>query len=311
MAESTNDFSVLITSTFHLGLPLLYTGEYQRQVRLHREIAQKLSGDAAFERHGLAALPSVLSRAFLIWGLAELGEFKEAEQWGKEGIEISNKGKNLFSATWIHAGLGTLYLLQGRLTLAIKTLEQALALCRDAEALSVYSFIASNLGHAHCLAGNPEAVLPILEEAIEPQKSNLSTVPAMYPVTALAEVYHLKGQTKKAIHNLESAFDIFKQKGERGFGAWALYYLAKIRSQGDFEQVQQAIQSFHQAKEQAAKLGMRPLLAHCHDGLGHLYFKEGMVSEARFELEAAMDRYRAMGMDFWLPQVQATFKKIK
>jgi hypothetical protein len=56
-----------------MNIPLLYTGEYKRQVKLHRQIAQKLSGDAVFERYGLAALPSVLSRAYLSWGLAELG----------------------------------------------------------------------------------------------------------------------------------------------------------------------------------------------------------------------------------------------
>jgi class 3 adenylate cyclase/tetratricopeptide (TPR) repeat protein len=311
LAESIGDFPVLITSAFHLGVPLLYTGQYQRQVKLHREIAQKLSGDSAFERYGLAALPSVLSRAFLSWGLAELGEFEEAEKWGQQGIEISNKGKNLFSAIWIHACLGTVYLLHGRPNSAIRMLEQALALSRDADILSAFSLIAASLGHTHCLLGNPDAALSILKEAVEPHKSNISAVPTTYPLTALAEVYYLKGQTEKAIHNLEIAFDSVKQKGERGFGAWALYNLAKIQSQGDSELVQQATQSFRQAKEQAAELGMRPLIAHCHNGLGHVYIKKGKASEARSELETAMDLYRSMAMDFWLPQVQSTFKEIK
>ncbi len=311
LAESIGDFPVLITSMFHLGIPLLYTGQYQRQVKLHREIAQKLSGDFAFERYGLAALPSVLSRAFLSWGLAELGEFEEAEKWGRQGIEISNKGKNLFSATWIHACLGTLYLLQGRPNSAIKMLEQALALCRDADILSAFSFIAASLGHTHCLLGNPDAALSILKEAVNPHKLNLSAVPTTYPLTALAEVYHLKGQTEKAIHNLEIAFDSVKQKGECGFGAWALYYMAKIQSQGKSEQVQQATQSFRQAKEQAAEFGMRPLLAHCHSGLGQVYIIRGKTSEARSEIETAMELYRSMGMDLWMPQIQFAFDEIK
>jgi class 3 adenylate cyclase/tetratricopeptide (TPR) repeat protein len=83
LAESSGDFSVYITTMFHLGIPLLYTGEYKRQVKLHREVAQRLSGTAAFERYGLAGLPSVLARSFLSWGLAELGEFEEAEEWGQ------------------------------------------------------------------------------------------------------------------------------------------------------------------------------------------------------------------------------------
>ena len=311
LAESTGDFPVLITSTFHLGIPLLYIGEYQRQVKLHREIAHKLSGDAAFERYGLAALPSVLSRAYLSWGLAELGEFEEAEKWGQEGIEIANQGKNLFSATWIHACLGTVYLLHGRPDLAIRTLEQALALCRDADVLAAFSFIAASLGHMHCLLGHPDAALPILEEAVKPHKMNLSAVPSIYPLTALAEAYHLKGQTEKAIHNLKEALNIFHQKGERGFGAWALYYMAKIQSQEESEQVQQSINSYRRVKEQAAELGMRPLLAHCHMGHGQVYIKKGKTSEARSELSAAMDLYRFMGMSLWMPQVESAFEEIK
>jgi tetratricopeptide (TPR) repeat protein len=42
LAESIGDFPVLITSTFHLGIPLLYTGQYQRQVKLHRAMGISL-----------------------------------------------------------------------------------------------------------------------------------------------------------------------------------------------------------------------------------------------------------------------------
>ncbi|MEN8226241.1 MAG: tetratricopeptide repeat protein, partial [Bacteroidota bacterium] len=310
LAESAGNFPVQITSAFHLGIPLLYTGQYQRQIKLHREVAKKLSRDAAYERYGLAALPSVLSRAFLSWGLAELGEFKEAEEWGQEGIKIAHQGKNLFSDTWIHATLGTVYLLERRLDSANKTLEQALALCRKADALAAFSFIAASLGHTYCLQGNPDAALPILEEAVKPHKSNLSAVPTIYPLTALAEAYHLKGQTEKALHNLKKALDIFRKNGERGFGAWALYYMAKILVQGKSGQVLQAIQSFHQAKEQAVELAMKPLIAHCHTGLGQAYVKMEKPSDARVELMVAIDLYNAMGISRWMPQAESTLNEI-
>jgi tetratricopeptide (TPR) repeat protein len=311
LVESAGDFSAHIASMLHLGIPLLYTGEYQRHVELHREVAQKLSGTAAFERHGMVSLPSVLARGFLSWGLAELGEFEEAEEWGQQGIEIAEQGKNLFSITWVYACLGLVYLLHGKLDLAIRILEQALALCRDSDVLSAFSFTAASLGHAHSLTGHPDHALPILEEAVRPHKVNLSAVPTIYPLTALAEAYHLIGQTEKAIQNAEEALRIFRQRGERGFGAWALYYMAKIHSEEDSEQMQHAVHLYHQAKEQAAELGMRPLLAHCHMGLGQVYLRRGQTAEARSELSAASDLYRSMGMSFWLPQVESTFAEIK
>jgi class 3 adenylate cyclase/tetratricopeptide (TPR) repeat protein len=299
LAESAGDFSVRITTMFHLGIPLLFTGQYEEQVKLHREVAQKLSGAAAFERHGLAGLPSVLARGMLSWGLAELGEFEEAEEWGKQGLEISEQAKNVFSTTLLHACLGLAYLRHGKLDSAIKTLEQGLALCRDRDVLAPFSFTAASLVHAHSLLGHPDQALPILEEAVGPEKVKFSTFPLDYPLMALAEAYRLNGQMERAIHYVEEALGIFRQNGGRGFGAWALYYMAKIQSDCGPEQIQQAIHSFGQAMEQATELGMRPLLAHCHMGLGQLYLKGENTEEARSELVTAMDLYRSMGMTFW------------
>jgi Flp pilus assembly protein TadD len=50
---------------------------------------------------------------------------------------------------------------------------------------------------------------------------------------------------------------------------------------------------------------MRPLQAHCYRGLGTLYAQIGQREQARAELAAALDLYRAMEMTFWLPQAEA------
>jgi hypothetical protein len=50
---------------------------------------------------------------------------------------------------------------------------------------------------------------------------------------------------------------------------------------------------------------MRPLVAHCHLGLGTLYAKTGQREHAYAELCTAIEMYRAMAMTFWLPQAEA------
>jgi hypothetical protein len=50
---------------------------------------------------------------------------------------------------------------------------------------------------------------------------------------------------------------------------------------------------------------MRPVVAHCHFGLGTLYVRGGLSEQARAALSAAIELYRAMEMTFWLPQVEA------
>ena len=50
---------------------------------------------------------------------------------------------------------------------------------------------------------------------------------------------------------------------------------------------------------------MRPLVAHCHLGLGTLYQKVGRHEQAQPELATAAEMYRAMEMTFWLDKAEA------
>jgi len=56
---------------------------------------------------------------------------------------------------------------------------------------------------------------------------------------------------------------------------------------------------------------MRPLQAHCHLGLGTLYFQTGCTEPARAALTAAVTLYRGMGMTFWLSQAEAALAQIE
>jgi hypothetical protein len=56
---------------------------------------------------------------------------------------------------------------------------------------------------------------------------------------------------------------------------------------------------------------MRPLMAHCHRGLGTLYAAIGQQEQARRELATAIEMYRAMEMTFWLPQAEAVLVQVE
>jgi hypothetical protein len=56
---------------------------------------------------------------------------------------------------------------------------------------------------------------------------------------------------------------------------------------------------------------MRPLVAHCHRGLGTLYATTGHAEQARAALATAVEMYRAMGMTFWLPQVETVLAQLE
>ncbi|MCI0441076.1 MAG: hypothetical protein L0177_18385, partial [Chloroflexi bacterium] len=61
----------------------------------------------------------------------------------------------------------------------------------------------------------------------------------------------------------------------------------------------------------AEELGMRPLQAHCHRGLGTLYVRLEHLEQARAELSTAIALSRAMDMTFWLPEAEAILARVE
>jgi hypothetical protein len=55
---------------------------------------------------------------------------------------------------------------------------------------------------------------------------------------------------------------------------------------------------------------MRPLVAHCHLGLGVLYQRAGKREPAQAALSTAIELLRAMEMTFWLPRAEAALAKV-
>jgi hypothetical protein len=56
---------------------------------------------------------------------------------------------------------------------------------------------------------------------------------------------------------------------------------------------------------------MRPLVAHCHLGLGKLYRRTGQRQEAKEFLTTATTMYREMGMTYWLEQTESEMAALR
>jgi hypothetical protein len=60
----------------------------------------------------------------------------------------------------------------------------------------------------------------------------------------------------------------------------------------------------------ASELDMRPLVAHCHLGLGKLYRRTGKRELAQEHLATATTMYREMGMTYWLEKGEAEMAEL-
>ena len=97
----------------------------------------------------------------------------------------------------------------------------------------------------------------------------------------------------------------------RGHQARALWLLGESTAPQASPEGEPAASHYRQALALAEELGMRPLQAHCHLGLGTLYAKTGQQAHAHAELTSAIEMYRDMEMTFWLPQAEAALTQVK
>ena len=124
-------------------------------------------------------------------------------------------------------------------------------------------------------------------------------------VMGLSEVARLAGRGAEARQHAHQALALARHEQAHWYEARALHQLGVVYAQVDPPEVGHAAAHYQQALALAEELGIRPLVAHCHLGLGRLYGQTGQWEQARTALATAIEMYRAMAMTFWLPQAEA------
>jgi tetratricopeptide (TPR) repeat protein len=150
----------------------------------------------------------------------------------------------------------------------------------------------------------------LLEEAISESTRTGGVHGQAYRLAWLSEACRLAGRGEEAWQHVHQALALARQFKERGNEALALHQLGTVYAHADPLQVEPAATHYRQALTLAEGLGMRPLAAHCHLGLGKFYAQSGHSTEADTALSTAQELYRAMEMTFWLPQVEAALAQV-
>ena len=305
IAAALGDSTVQVVASLYVAMAYLTLGNYQRATKFARKNVALLQGDVRLERfgpHGFHAEPAILPRALLLWSLAELGEFAQAKPVLEEGLRIVETINHPYSQTFLFLGQGILHVRQGDLPRASRTLERSLALCRHWKLAALFGVIAGHLGAAYTLAGRTAEAIPLLEEALEREYRHwLEPVPSL----GLAEAYLRAGRIQDASLQADRALGLARQRGQRGHEAWIRWLLGEIAAQNGAADQHTLEDHYRQALALAGELGMRPLIAHCHLGLGQWHRRRGDPAKAQEHMAVARTLYREMDVTLWLAQIEA------
>jgi tetratricopeptide (TPR) repeat protein len=310
LATASGDVVLHALLNDRLGIVYQTQGDYHRAIDCLRQTVASLDGAQCHELFGRTILPAVLSHAWLAWCHAELGMFAEGLACGEEGLRIAEAvvhPASLMVASW---GIGLLALHKGDLPRALPLLERAVGICREADIPLFFPWMTAALGAAYTLGGRIADAVPLLTQAMEQTIALGMAGFQVFCSLPLGEAHLQAGRMEEAHTLAEQTLAFARERQERGNEAYALRLLGDIAARRQPPEREQAGDYYRQALVLAEELGMRPLVAHCHLGLGTLHGGMGRVEPAHAALTTAIALYRAMDMTFWLPQAEAALVQV-
>jgi tetratricopeptide (TPR) repeat protein len=262
------------------------------------------------ERFGGTGLPFAHSRASLALALAERGEFIEAVARCTEAIQIAEAVGHPYSVTMMYRGMGYLHLRRGDLQQATLALEHALEVCQGVDSPPLFHSVSSYLGYAYALSARSAEAIPLMEEAVERPVMAGSLEGQSSRTIRLSEGYLLAGREADARAAAPRALGLARRHKERGYEAYTLRLLGEIATREDPFDTGKAENHYRQALALAEQLGMCPLIAHCHVGLGKLYRRAGNYEKAKTHLANGVAMMREMEMGLWLEKAEEELKDL-
>jgi tetratricopeptide (TPR) repeat protein len=303
IADRLGDTTLRTVTETYLELVYFYRADHARVVELATaNLSAPLSGG-----YIASSIPrAVYARCYLLRSLAELGRFAEALPQARDVIEQAEPTQSHYPLGMAHMAAGWCLVAKGDWAEAWPHIERGTAEYRRG---SIYL----SLPHGIATSARVLAQLGRMGEAascLREGEDLLVRRIAGGTVDQAGMNYQWLGRAALLLGRLDDTrrlceLSLKYSPSHPGFAAHALHLLGDLASHPDQLDVEQAETHYRKALTLAEPRGMRPLVAHCHLGLGKLYQRTCNREQACEHLATATSLYREMDMRFWLEQAEA------
>ncbi len=305
VSRQSDDLSLEVAAHFYLGCPLVTSAHYLRAEEMFLTIAKRLKGYLSLERCGLPFVPAVISRSWLIWSMAERGDFEAGLEHGTEALQIAEEVGHPFNIAHVYYDLGYFYEIKGEIDQGVEALKTSLDLVEAWSLTYLSPFIKGFYGHVLALSGRLDEGIAQLEEANELYSSMGLGLFRSLVGMQLGDAYFLAGRIDEALMTLNRNLALARKRGERGHEAYGLRMLGDIAAaQPDAGATETAETNYQAAMTLARGLGMRPLMANCELRLGLLGKRTERKKAAEKQVIAAETTAKELGMKLLYPPVE-------
>ena len=304
IATDINDRECRIFAMNFLGFQHEARGDYDRAIEVFRHSTDGPDAEYARQRfRDLQAAPYVYACGWIAACAAQQGRFDYALSYGARAVEAVRDFQNSPTSVVAHLANAFALGLAGQFAEGVRCAHHALEVAERSRLLgflfygySVYGWLLGGLGRTQ------EAVEFVVRGTDLHELLGVKTRLALFH-TWRARLLIIQGHVEEAGIFAQGAYDLASALGERGHEAYAIEAMAEAAIKAGNET--RAEELYGAASQLAAALGMRPLVAHCHLGLGTLYRRTDKREQAQEHLTTATAMYREMGMTYWLEKAEA------
>ena len=306
IARRLGDLKLRILTMTQLEQAHYYRGDYERVVEMATDNLATVPADQAYGHFELVAPASISDRYWLVRSLIELGRFAEAAECAAQALRLADPTQRAYTVRQAHLAAGWFHLHKGDWAKARSLIEKGIAANRAESIVLDLPFAVASSAWTLAQLGDAGEALTRLREGEQLAGRHL----ARGFLGFVGWTYQVLGRAALLLGRLDEARTLGDRAVEScphqpGFAAHALHLLGDVATHPARFDADAGEAYYRKALALAEPRGMRPLIAHCHLGLGKLFRRANNREPTHEHLATAATMYREMDMRFWLEQAEA------
>ena len=277
IAESLGDVPLQVTGNLHLGAACLGTGDYrQGRGRLCAGSSAWLEGDRRRERFGETRISCRGGPAIhLTWIFTEQEGSRKGSPTARKAVRLAEALDHPYSLAWACWVLARVQITKGEIGHGARLHRTGAGAVSRVEPDSFFSGLnTGGLGDAYARSGRIAEGISLLQQGLSALETMGHRLAQSFFLVPLGEAYVLRRPARgRARVRRASPHPCPRGRSTPSRSGGPLRLLGEVAARRDLPE--QAEGHYRDALALAEQLGMRPLVAHCHLGLGKLYRRTG------------------------------------
>jgi class 3 adenylate cyclase/tetratricopeptide (TPR) repeat protein len=308
IAGRRGDLALATLARRYLG----HSHHAQGQHRLARQVLEEnVASLETLDAADVDATTSyVASRSWLAWTLADQGEFERAEAALALARTRAEDARHPYSQAIAWTIAGQVRLERGDAEGAVAPLSRSLALCEQATLPVWQPIVSALLGAALTALDRKDDGHALLRDAVRRAEALGVMAYLSRWMVLLGEGLLARGDVAGARAAADRAVELALAHGERAHEAMAWRLIGDVAARGAGSELAAAREAYEQALALGDELGLRPLVARTHVGLGQLERRLGHLEDAEAHVGRAVVLFAEMGMRQWLARSEPELKAL-